>query len=88
MQHAVLIFEKKLQKCIRMGNPYSKFQFWDVYHQIYCQNHVLQLCGGISLDIQLKSSFMAICGLLGSLACKLAGFLPITSKQSGKQCGS
>ena len=35
MRHATLQFETKLQKCIRMGKPYSKFSFGEVYRLIY-----------------------------------------------------
>ena len=37
MQLATLQFERKLQKCIRMGITILKLLFVEVYHQIYGQ---------------------------------------------------
>ena len=46
---ATLQFERKLQKCIRMGIPYSKSSFGEVFYWIYVGNHVLRLRSGIAV---------------------------------------
>ena len=56
MQLATLQFERKLQKCIRMGITIFKISFGEVYHWIYCRKPHFT----VQLVCQRKSKFPAV----------------------------
>ena len=53
-QLATLQFERKLQKCIKIGKTIFKIGFGEVYRWIYGLNHVLRLCLRIAVKILIS----------------------------------